>query len=174
MIITADELKAYTKDSNVTILDNDFLKMAQEKAEEHLGYLIEEDEYVYDEIVYGEEEIYLDAPIQTVTSITLNGVALTDYKIMCINYIVFPYSISGKLVINYTGGYTSLNLPSTIRLGLLGVASEIKKSSGLAIGVSQYSLPNGVNQSFLPPASNGNSAIWKHLHLMDNYRLIYA
>lgn len=166
MIVTVEELQKYSGDFNTSILDDTFIGSAQERVEGYLGYKIEEQDYTYSEVGFRGNFVELDAPIIQITSLTLNGVALSEYTVVR-DVVNFPSVINGTLEISYSGGYQTI--PSSIKEAVLGLAGKKKKTSGTAINASGFNMPDGVSTNYIP---NTDTSDFKFLAPISSYRII--
>lgn len=165
MIITKQQLYDFSGDANPNSLDDLYIASAQNVVEIYLGYAIESDDYFYDDAIKS-DFVELEAPIDTIETITLNDLPFSNYKIQG-NYLIFPYKISGELYIAYTGGFAVV--PELIQLSVLQIAAKMKSQSGMAINANSFSMPDGANVQFQPQTENN---FMRYLYPIQSYRIV--
>lgn len=169
MILTISDLQTYTGDNNTNTLDSMYLASAQSIVEDYLGYAVEHDDYFFDDTIKS-DFVELDAPVDTIETITLNDVAITDYRIQS-NYIIFPRYIFGELYINYSGGFEVV--PDVIKLVTLQIAAKLKANAGMASYTTGVSFPDGASGTF-QPAPQDKNYFRGYLCSLDSYRIVHA
>lgn len=164
-IITVEQIKLYSGIYNTNDLDTITIGSAQERVEEYLGYKVESQQYVYQSKIV-DNFLELDAPIISIESITLNDKPIDGYVIRR-NALLFDDLLVGDIRIEYTGGYETI--PSDIIEATIALAAKKKKSQGVAVNSSSFSMPDGVNTSFIP---NNESSDYKYLAPISSKRII--
>ncbi len=162
MVITIDELQAYTGDNNPTILDEMFLTSAQTIVEDFIGWKLEETE-IEEEADISSKYYFANSYILEVTSLKINDVVITDYVIKN-NCIKFGTYQSGTLVINYLGGIETI--PNLIKLATLQIATLKLMETGKKIGVTGTQLPDGMGHTFI-----NYTNYEKYLTVLKGYRI---
>ncbi len=146
MILTIEELQQYTQDYNDYELNTLIIEAAEDIVSDYLGYDLTSQILIETVDVVSNDYVILSAWIETVNTITLDGVAITDYKIVK-NTIQFNRYISGTVVVNYNGGFSVV--PSLIKLAMLQIATLKLLETGKKIGVTGVTNPDGVGNTFI-------------------------
>jgi hypothetical protein len=168
MVVSIEELQQYTQDFNDYALNTTILTAAQEVAENYLGYALE---YSTEGDLTAEKDfrknyLAMDMPIQSVTSITVDGVLLdaADYEIQ-FNIIKFKTVAAGSAVLLYQPGFATL--PSIVKLTILQIATLKLMETGKKIGVTGIQSPDGIGSTFI-----NYTNFDKYLKNINQYRIL--
>ena len=146
MIVTVNEFNTYSEnyetDSNVVALKEDILNSAQEIVKEYLGFDPESGNHTDYISAIGNNRLYLFAhPISAVSSVTVNGVAVTsdEYTIndryLRLKSGVWPEG-DENVAVSYTAGWSAQTLPDTIKMAILQIATLMFMEAGENIGIT--------------------------------------
>lgn len=149
MIVSLEQFNTYTGNyedtAEVISMKENMLRSAQEVVENHLGYKVESEtrtDYVQG---IGNNHLYLFAqPITEVDSVSYNGVTLlsTAYDI-CGKYLRLKEGVwpnGTEIQVTYTAGWTTENVPDTVILTILNIASLMLQESDGNIGITGKSM----------------------------------
>ena len=146
MIVSVTQFNTYSgnfeTDTDVVSLKEDILGAAQEIVKNYLGYDPESGNHTDYISAIGNNRLYLMAqPISAVSSVELNGVAITsdEYTING-NYLrlksgVWPEG-DENVKVSYTAGWSAQTLPDTVKMVILQIATLMLEEAGENIGVT--------------------------------------
>ena len=135
-------------------LAESYLTAAQEKVEKYLGYTLEAADYETTTKGHGRDYVRLAAaPINSVESVTVGGVALESFRFDSKGYL---YTSDGSVFVaesavsvSYNAGYTAETLPNLIMTTILQIAALRQIESGQNIGVSSKTFGDAGTRVFL-------------------------
>lgn len=145
MIISVEQFDTYSGNyegaTDVVAMKESMLASAQEIVADYLGFNPESEERTDYVEGIGNNHLYLFAhPISAVSEITFNGMSLlpSAYTI-CDNYLrlnegVWPNATEIK--VSYTAGWSADNVPETVRMVILQIATLMLQESGGNIGIT--------------------------------------
>ena len=149
MIVSVDQFNVYSGNyedtAEVISMKENMLKSAQEVVENHLGYKVESEtrtDYVQG---IGNNNLYLFAqPITEVTSVSINGTEIpsTDFDVLG-NHLRLKQGVwpnNTEITVTYTAGWSSDNVPDTVQLTILNIASLMLQESDGNIGITGKSM----------------------------------
>lgn len=171
IIVTPEEFNTYTNNYDDTILKTTYVETAQEIVESYVGYELTAKDY--SETLKGASIILGAMPVNSVTSLTVDGVAIdsADYSIVNNEIVLDDASkITKRSVtkVEYNAGYNSIDdVPSVFKVAVLKISSLLMMEEGGNIGVTGVSTPDGLGRTFLN-YNNYN----KHLQIVKPYRII--
>lgn len=146
MIVTKEELQGYTgvefeTGNNIAEL---FIGAAQNIVENYLGYEIESKEYIKHFALHTSNVIKCEVKnITAVKEITIDGTLVENYYIDDDKIILKQPVISDNIIIRFTAGFSSTDLPAIIKLTVLRIAALLQTESNNNIGVSGKSFMDG-------------------------------
>ncbi len=146
MICTVTEFNTYTQNyedsTEVVAQKESVLNSAQEQVADYLGYDPESKSHTDYISGIGNNRLYLKAqPITAVSSVVIDGVTLDSsaYDIMR-DYLRLKDGVWAKgvenVLVTYTAGYSSSNMPDTIKMVVLQIASLMQAEEGGNIGIT--------------------------------------
>ena len=176
MILTVTQFDTYSGNYEaseaVIAMKTSILKSAQEIVSNYIGFdpeSAQRDDWIS---AIGNNRLYLLAhPVTQVTSVELNGVEVpqTAYSVhdryLRLNNGVWPEGLENVKVV-YTAGWSSENLPETIKLVILQIATLMLMEAGENIGVTGKSF--GENSRTFINYTNMN----KWLSKLDEYKIV--
>lgn len=153
MIVSTTTFEAYTGVYGDT-LETSYLTAAQEKVEKYLGYALEAADYTSTVKGHGRNYVRLAAaPINSVESVTVDGVALESYTFDSKGYLYTAdssvFADESTVVVTYNAGYTAETLPNLISTTILQIAALRQIESGQNIGVSSKTFGDAGTRVFL-------------------------
>jgi uncharacterized phiE125 gp8 family phage protein len=126
MLLTVSEVKAYLKiAAHITEEDamlTHFIQAAQSETEMVRGCILEQPASPITETIVSQgEDILLKAyPVQSITSVKVDGVTTNDYTLRSTTGILSGSFPTGSTVeVTYTGGFTTTTLPAHLKQELL-------------------------------------------------------
>lgn len=176
MILTVTQFDTYSgnyeESDAVVAMKTSILKSAQEIVSNYIGFdpeSAQRDDWIS---AIGNNRLYLLAhPVTQVTSVELNGVEVpqTAYSIhsryLRLNSGVWPEGLENVRVV-YTAGWSSENLPETIKLVILQIATLMLMEAGENIGVTGKSFGEN-SRTFI---NYTNMSKW--LSKLDEYKIV--
>lgn len=149
MIVTVTQFNVYSGNyedaTDVVSMKENMLKAAQEVVENYLGYSVESatrTDYVQG---IGYNNLYLFAqPITAVTSVSIDGsqIASTEYDVLG-NHLRMKQGVwpnNTEITVTYTAGWSALNVPDTVKLTILNIATLMLEESNGNIGITGKSM----------------------------------
>ena len=146
MIVTKEELQGYTgvqfeEGNNIAEL---FIGAGQNIVENYLGYQIESKEYTKHFSLHSSNVIKCGVKnITAVSTITIDGTPTENYYINDDEIILNQPVISDDIIITFTAGFSSTDLPDIIKLTVLRIAALLQTESNNNIGISGKSFMDG-------------------------------
>lgn len=176
MIVTVNQFDTYSGNYEaseaVVAMKTSILKSAQEIVSNYIGFdpeSAQRDDWIS---AIGNNRLYLLAhPVTQVTSVELNGVEVpqTAYSVhdryLRLNSGVWPEGLENVKVV-YTAGWSSENLPETIKTTILQIATLMLMEAGENIGVTGKSFSEN-SRTFI---NYTNFSKW--LQKLDEYKIV--
>ena len=146
MVITKEELEGYSgvqfeSGNNIAEL---FIGASQNIVENYVGYKIESKEYTKHFALHSSNIIKCGVKnITAVTTITIDGAPVENYYIDDDEIVLNQPVISDNIIVTFTAGFSSTDLPDIIKLTVLRIAALLQTESNNNIGISGKSFMDG-------------------------------
>ena len=149
MIVSVKQFDTYSGNyetsADVLQMKESMLSAATEIVANYLGYSPESEERTDYVQGIGTNHLYLFAqPISSVSEISFNGMSLLPpaYTI-CGNYLRLNQGVwpnATEIMVSYTAGWTADNVPETVSMAIIQIATLMLEESGGNIGITGKSI----------------------------------